>query len=102
MISTLIYNVSFGIFIFHTKWHHPIIARKDWCHIEISQSISNFFPQLNPFVNSFLRYFLRETTYILHQPPRLMRGSSNPSTQFFRSEEHTSELQSRFDIVCRL
>src|SRR5699024_11414172 len=23
-------------------------------------------------------------------------------TNFFRSEEHTSELQSRFDLVCRL
>src|SRR5699024_194765 len=49
----------------------------------VSQSNSNFFPQLNAFVNSFLRYFLRVTTYILHQPPSLMRGSSKPSTQFF-------------------
>src|SRR5699024_11932248 len=24
------------------------------------------------------------------------------TTQFLRSEEHTSELQSRFDLVCRL
>src|SRR5207249_9924711 len=25
-----------------------------------------------------------------------------PPAEFFRSEEHTSELQSRFDLVCRL
>src|SRR5699024_12157737 len=27
---------------------------------------------------------------------------SNVFAHFFRSEEHTSELQSRFDLVCRL
>src|SRR5699024_12710975 len=29
-------------------------------------------------------------------------GSANPSDTRNRSEEHTSELQSRFDLVCRL
>src|SRR5699024_12852465 len=32
-------------------------------------------------------------------PPR---SSSFPGTSSDRSEEHTSELQSRFDLVCRL
>src|SRR5438067_11343209 len=33
-----------------------------------------------------------------------MRSSCSPrsSSSAFRSEEHTSELQSRFDLVCRL
>src|SRR3982751_7078881 len=34
-------------------------------------------------------------------PPR-RRGSMNPETRVTRSEEHTSELQSRSDLVCRL
>src|SRR5699024_11575598 len=29
-------------------------------------------------------------------------NNSIDSLQFYRSEEHTSELQSRFDLVCRL
>src|SRR5699024_11804020 len=36
----------------------------------------------------------------------LSRAPSTPSSRpricFIRSEEHTSELQSRFDVVCRL
>src|SRR2546422_2115124 len=34
--------------------------------------------------------------------PRLVRYSEALSQQFFRSEEHTSELQSRLHLVCRL
>src|SRR5207249_10002679 len=30
------------------------------------------------------------------------RGASRPPSRGKRSEEHTSELQSRFDLVCRL
>src|SRR5699024_12501121 len=33
-------------------------------------------------------------------PARLSRAGASPSAG--RSEEHTSELQSRFDLVCRL
>src|SRR5699024_11558258 len=29
-------------------------------------------------------------------------GATATKTKVFRSEEHTSELQSRFDLVCRL
>src|SRR5437868_12741934 len=34
-------------------------------------------------------------------PPITVRSSS-PAPKISRSEEHTSELQSRFDLVCRL
>src|SRR5699024_12529429 len=33
---------------------------------------------------------------------RFQPGNGGVSRKIFRSEEHTSELQSRFDIVCRL
>src|SRR5207249_12331804 len=32
----------------------------------------------------------------------LFSGVSEPTAEMARSEEHTSELQSRFDLVCRL
>src|SRR5699024_11595038 len=42
-------------------------------------------------------YGLSETMSHTHfNPPQ------RPKLQCFRSEEHTSELQSRFDLVCRL
>src|SRR5207249_8374621 len=31
-----------------------------------------------------------------------VRDGASPTYALFRSEEHTSELQSRFDLVCRL
>src|SRR5699024_11898157 len=39
-------------------------------------------------------------TRIMIKPTHLVGGYANLS--FARSEEHTSELQSRFDLVCRL
>src|SRR5438067_4694762 len=38
----------------------------------------------------------RSTTHALRSSARL------PNSRYARSEEHTSELQSRFDLVCRL
>src|SRR5207249_5296542 len=35
-------------------------------------------------------------------PPGPARSTRSASLQAERSEEHTSELQSRFDLVCRL
>src|SRR5699024_12217454 len=35
------------------------------------------------------------------KPPTTARSTASPTTSK-RSEEHTSELQSRFDLVCRL
>src|SRR5206468_10053565 len=36
------------------------------------------------------------------QPPSLFSGAAPPFVGIPRSEEHTSELQSRSDLVCRL
>src|SRR5699024_11832807 len=48
-----------------------------------------------------LRYTLRKVRYAMccSFSPSLVRASWGPRT---RSEGHTSELQSRFDLVCRL
>src|SRR5207249_9968417 len=35
-------------------------------------------------------------------PQTDVRSDMRPAVQWNRSEEHTSELQSRFDLVCRL
>src|SRR5438067_10248658 len=44
---------------------------------------------------------LRERHALRPPAPRL-RGAAAPEAHAVRSEEHTSELQSRFDLVCRL
>src|SRR5207249_9631764 len=58
--------------------HSPDTLRFVWVQIE-----QNIFAQ-------------NSATYALNQPPLHLAGGA------VRSEEHTSELQSRFDLVCRL
>src|SRR5207249_8454784 len=43
-----------------------------------------------------------ETAYLLKNPKNAKRIMSAVAQLDARSEEHTSELQSRFDLVCRL
>src|SRR5699024_12402489 len=59
----------------------------------------------------FLRYHPADGPLLIHQKQLDRRGSEihsyvqhtvPPFSFFSRSEEHTSELQSRFDLVCRL
>src|SRR5699024_12217605 len=45
----------------------------------------------------YSRYFFKVQTNVETCHPRNPPGLASP-----RSEEHTSELQSRFDLVCRL
>src|SRR5699024_11766548 len=51
---------------------------------------------------------LQSGTYLEKQFHQSLKKAFNPKRQYqcqsiiFRSEEHTSELQSRFDLVCRL
>src|SRR5699024_11923248 len=40
--------------------------------------------------------------FAFRQRKQLLRLGKRRGERFFRSEEHTSELQSRFDLVCRL
>src|SRR5699024_11222694 len=44
---------------------------------------------------------IREVKWITEEKYRSIVSDKIP-VPFFRSEEHTSELQSRFDLVCRL
>src|SRR5260221_10761649 len=73
---------------------------------------STLFPYTTLFRSYWLSDFLvrrvlahvRITTNLVHQ---IQAGSASPSTfavhlEEFRSEEHTSELQSHSDLVCRL
>src|SRR5204863_7384743 len=43
-----------------------------------------------------------ETDEVLHRPGHVLVEQPNRELAFARSEEHTSELQSRRDLVCRL
>src|SRR5207248_3428760 len=42
------------------------------------------------------------TLFGLHMPARLFAGGDADAARAKRSEEHTSELQSPYDLVCRL
>src|SRR5699024_12333769 len=44
---------------------------------------------------------LTDNAYFIHHPERIVHTTAKFDTDP-RSEEHTSELQSRFDLVCRL
>src|SRR5699024_12025692 len=55
--------------------------------------MSIFFKSAESFRHTVLR-FKYDHRFLTVQPSALVRNS--------RSEEHTSELQSRFDLVCRL
>src|SRR2546421_1680139 len=50
---------------------------------------------------ALLRYCERDTWAMVKLLERL-RGFMEDQLELFRSEEHTSELQSRSDLVCRL
>src|SRR5699024_11761764 len=42
------------------------------------------------------------TTWAASKEGRIVQDATTVLNDFVRSEEHTSELQSRFDLVCRL
>src|SRR2546422_6262241 len=48
------------------------------------------------------RTFSPATTALTFAPPLLMTGFARSEHRIGRSEEHTSELQSRLHLVCRL
>src|SRR5438067_8645865 len=64
---------------------------------------STLFPYTTLF-RSFTRFALAgdRRSRSLRAPSRSCTRSDAPGRRGIRSEEHTSELQSRFDLVCRL
>src|SRR2546429_5667375 len=70
------------------------ILRPEAAHDPLSRS--GEWRLINPTSENFARYISALTTYVGGAPPP-------PSREFgARSEEHTSELQSRLHLVCRL
>src|SRR5207249_6472112 len=49
-----------------------------------------------------LAFDLAETTLVDLAAVRFLAAHEGDGVELLRSEEHTSELQSRFDLVCRL
>src|SRR5207249_10847448 len=60
----------------------------------------DYFPQLHTFLTSAVGPSLGSPT--TNSPGELPGITAYYGTNSGRSEEHTSELQSRFDLVCRL
>src|SRR5699024_12254624 len=59
---------------------------------------------LFPYTTLFRSVLVADPTADVGEVVPQCRGPGNPRTRHLveRSEEHTSELQSRFDLVCRL
>src|SRR5438105_7052712 len=62
---------------------------------------------LFPYTTLFRSLFAPQPLELLAQPPRtlgsdVLRAGRGADGRHTRSEEHTSELQSRVDLVCRL
>src|SRR5699024_11436074 len=65
----------------------------------IAEDIS--FADLKGVYTHFLRSFYESDDLVVRFRPSFF-PFTEPSAEIDRSEEHTSELQSRFDLVCRL
>src|SRR5699024_12051329 len=75
---------------------------RSFIHIPVSMSCNGdrFFPVSDARLNSFYDNRCTEYGSIQNRTDRPVRAL--PHLFQIRSEEHTSELQSRFDLVCRL
>src|SRR2546429_7710178 len=62
---------------------------------------STLFPYTTLFRSGFLCY-RKKAFHSCQPPPGAHASGSKPGGQRWRSEEHTSELQSRLHLVCRL
>src|SRR5699024_12214650 len=83
----------------------PIFSTEDWQHF--AEGLQAIFSTLHDAGLVSFNMILTETndTSPVHARliPRLTLGGLGTSDiNLTRSEEHTSELQSRFDLVCRL
>src|SRR5699024_12005946 len=99
--------------VFFSQFHVDLRDLHSFLHdaLPISRSEVSFFTKCNEFISNFTEFFssffscCNAFTYdkgcnqVAQHRFSLIRRTSEFSV---RSEEHTSELQSRFDLVCRL
>src|SRR5699024_12087842 len=71
------------------------LAKNPYCAISAPPSHTRLIISAERIAKTIL---IRETSHQLTPT----RDATADSTNILRSEEHTSELQSRFDLVCRL
>src|SRR5437868_10645893 len=77
------------LFPYTTLFRSRVLGR--WKDAEDADNAHRFSPRVRPITAATER-----------EVDWLERSRSSQSIAEFRSEEHTSELQSRFDLVCRL
>src|SRR5699024_11877899 len=90
----------------HLSIHYPPSLRYFYSFFASLLSKLHF-PTLPSLKFPFSHHFLSQKCHFLCATPNLTSMRCNTSSHMieliqFRSEEHTSELQSRFDLVCRL
>src|SRR5437868_7806296 len=100
---------SVSMFFFSSRRRHTR-SKRDWssdvCSSDLNHRIKKYRAAVGELALPGLRLCRRNAAWIqrLHvEPGGHCRGLSfQRSLLHGRSEEHTSELQSRFDLVCRL
>src|SRR5206468_8583444 len=100
----LIVTISFFFFFFQAEdgIRDLIVTGVQTCALPISSIKSTILPSLETI--SLRKAFNRSSNSPRYLAPAIMELRSIATRRLFfsRSEEHTSELQSRSDLVCRL
>src|SRR5207248_4948493 len=93
--------------LFHSRRSSDLNGLDSECHLLIRREVLSCDIELEPISDLF--YGLdrcwrgdRPAFILLSTPIIEQQGHSRRTTLSFRSEEHTSELQSPYDLVCRL
>src|SRR5699024_12046835 len=96
----VIYFYSISSFFFFSSRRRHTRSKRDWssdvCSSDLFTNDIDYIICCTNFFNFFFLYMHRHSN---HQALASYKINISISS---RSEEHTSELQSRFDLVCRL
>src|SRR3989338_246823 len=85
-------------------WKNDLLSERQFHTLNHWKTASTVSEIVQAFPMSVSKYFWNKKSVpsIMGSAIRIMRRAIRPSTRYFRSEEHTSELQSQFHLVCRL
>src|SRR5699024_12236144 len=90
-------DLTVGAFYLHSQWLSMLSFVESELALSLDQILLSLFLVANC-IKSVQQFHQVNRFLLAHQNQMLL---NNPNI-FQRSEEHTSELQSRFDLVCRL
>src|SRR5437868_12688392 len=91
----------FFFFFFSSRRRHTR-SKRDWSSDVCSSDLQFLLQQPGRLPVECQRFLVLSADCKLRHSPQHRHGAVGKQRADLRSEEHTSELQSRFDLVCRL